>query len=216
MSTPLSPPSWAYFYRPPEDSRAPEACGLPNTVCTLYRVEEVHGDAPLWLSHGMPIGRFESKQPMKLAQPPLWQGVTQHLLYTSHEQRGELLAKSRPDLPPGPDSIAVLIPIRKSPAWWSLAQDERQAYFAATHGERGHTAIGLGYADQIYRRLYHARYLAGDGCDFLTYFEFERSRTEDFRRLLAALRDVERNPEWQFVDREYEVWMDKVDELDCK
>ena len=60
------------------------------------------------------------------------------------------------------------------------------------------------------RRLYHARYLPGSEWDFLTYFEFTEKRAQQFRELVAALRDVKKNPEWKFVNREVEIWMKKV------
>jgi len=44
-----------------------------------------------------------------------------------------------------------------------------------------------------------------------TYFEFDRKHTDGFKRLLAGLRDPERNPEWKYVDREYEIWMTKLE-----
>jgi hypothetical protein len=129
-------------------------------------------------------------------------GSTQHLLYTDSATRGELTQVSRGSSGP----VAVLIPICKSAAWWSLAQEERQAHF--TRGGRpGHTALGRPFAARIYRRLYHARYLPGSSWDFLTYFEFPESERQSFRELLAALRDPEQNPEWAFVERELEIWM---------
>ena len=47
--------------------------------------------------------------------------------------------------------------------------------------------------------------------DFITYFEFERAHTDDFKGLLAKLRDPKQNPEWAFVDRECEIWMTKME-----
>ncbi len=72
------------------------------------------------------------------------------------------------------------------------------------------TAIGLRYADRIYRKLYHSRYIhPPQGFDFLTYFEFPEDLAEDFRALLSNLRDPELNPEWAFVKREIEIWLRK-------
>jgi hypothetical protein len=47
--------------------------------------------------------------------------------------------------------------------------------------------------------------------DFITYFEFELKHTEDFQNLLAQLRDPQQNPEWNHVDREYEIWLTKLE-----
>ncbi|MEP6963827.1 MAG: chlorite dismutase family protein, partial [Acidobacteriota bacterium] len=111
-------------------------------------------------------------------------------------------ARSRTELTPG-DTTAVLIPIRKSAQWWQMAHDERGHHF---HGEAGHTAIGAPYADKIFRKLYHARYL-GSRFDFLTYFEFPAAEEAAFRALLGELRAT---PEWAYVEEEIEVWMRKV------
>ena len=108
--------------------------------------------------------------------------------------------------------MAVLIPIRKSEAWWSLSQDERQKHFEKKSEGRNHTAIGHDYAERIYRKLYHSRYLEGQpalGYDFLTYFEFDQKDRPLFKSLLSELRNVEVNTEWKFVDFEMEIWMSK-------
>jgi chlorite dismutase len=107
--------------------------------------------------------------------------------------------------------MAVLIPIGKSEEWWKLAQDQRQAYFQKTDTHQGHTAIGLKYVDRVFRKLYHSRYLnAALGYDFLTYFEFEDVYEKDFKDLLAELRDTSGNPEWAYVNLEFEIWMTKI------
>ena len=73
-------------------------------------------------------------------------------------------------------------------------------------------SIGANYVDRIHRKLYHTRYAVETrDHDFITYFEFDRAHTDDFQRLLTALRDPERNPEWKYVDREYEIWMTKME-----
>ncbi|MEO8100068.1 MAG: chlorite dismutase family protein [Acidobacteriota bacterium] len=129
-------------------------------------------------------------------------GVVQHLHYTTADQRTDLAARSQTELPAG-ETTAVLIPIRKSPEWWQMAHDQRGHHF---HGDAGHTAIGFPYADKIFRRLYHARYL-GSRFDFLTYFEFPPEHEAAFRALLAELRATK---EWSYVEEEYEVWMRKL------
>lgn len=127
-------------------------------------------------------------------------GVVQHLHYTTLEERADLTARSRAELAPS-GTTAVLIPMRKSAAWWQLAQDQREAHFHAAH-----TPIGAPYVETIFRKLYHARYL-GSPYDFLTYFEFPREAEGTFRELLAALRAT---PEWRYVEAEPEIWMTKL------
>ena len=63
----------------------------------------------------------------------------------------------------------------------------------------------------MYRKLYHSRYTFSPvPYDFLTYFEFNQAYTDDFKRLLHELRETTRNPEWKYIEREYEIWMTKA------
>jgi hypothetical protein len=160
------------------------------------------------------MARVESLN--EIAFPPgntrrtVFRGVTQHLQYTTDLQRNELDRQSRSELSPSENTIAVLIPIRKSGEWWELSQDQRQAHFQRADKE-GHTEIGLRYVDRIFRKLYHSRYLDPNAnYDFLTYFEFYNRHANDFRKLLMELRNASGNPEWNYVDLEYEIWMNKV------
>jgi hypothetical protein len=93
---------------------------------------------------------------------------------------------------------AALIPIRKSDAWWELAQDERRAIFEE---RSAHIAIGSRYLPAIARRLYHGRDL-GEPFDFLTWFEFSPQDAGAFDELVGRLRETE---EWRHVAREVEV-----------
>jgi hypothetical protein len=123
----------------------------------------------------------------------------------------ELKAISRPELAASVETTAVLIPIGKSVAWWAMSQDERQILFQKTARHEGHFGIGQRYADRIFRRLYHTRYIdPAAPHDFLTYFEFNEADAPDFRKMISELRDVKRNPEWLYVDFEYEIWMTKL------
>ena len=63
---------------------------------------------------------------------------------------------------------AALIPIRKTAAWWDLAQDERRAIFEE---QSRHIGIGMEYLPAVARRLHHSREL-GEPFDFLTWFEY--------------------------------------------
>ena len=98
---------------------------------------------------------------------------------------------------------AALIPVRKSDAWWALAQDERRDILEE---QSHHTAIGLDYLPQIARRLHHSRDL-GEPFDFLTWFEFAPEHEPDFDRLLDRLRAT---PEWTYVEREVDVRLTRV------
>jgi hypothetical protein len=193
-------PSFTCFFPFPASSLRSDGA-VQRTDYAVESVAAVRGCTAAGIEPGQTWSRVE--QPGSLAVPDApFLGSTQHLVYTDAAARSELSQISSG--PSGP--IAVLIPLRKSAAWWALAHDERQAYF--TRGPRaGHTALGRPFADRIYRRLYHARYLPGSTWDFLTYFEFPEAHRGVFLELLSILRDPEQNPEWSFVDRELELWM---------
>lgn len=97
---------------------------------------------------------------------------------------------------------AALIMIRKNPAWWALAQDERRAIFEEVSH---HTAIGMAHLPAVSRQLHHSRDL-GQAFDFLTWFEFPAASAADFDDLLRALRAT---PEWRYVDRECEIRLER-------
>ncbi len=180
-------------------------CAMPATLPVTYaagtegpwritRIERVAGDpvpaaARLAVHDGAPT----------LAPGCAWHlsGVTSHLRYTHAAERGTL-ATRQPALDRPEATRAALIPIRKSEAWWDLAQDERRAVMAETSR---HIAIGLDYLPAIARRLVHCREVGGP-FDFLTWFEFTPAHEAAFDELLARLRATE---EWRFVTQECEV-----------
>jgi chlorite dismutase len=93
---------------------------------------------------------------------------------------------------------AALIPIKKSEAWWSLAQDERREIFEQ-HSR--HHSIGIRYLPEIARKLYHCRDLS-EPFDFLTWFEFAPEHEMMFNTLVAELRA---SREWTYVTREIDI-----------
>jgi chlorite dismutase len=124
-------------------------------------------------------------------------GVTSHARYVTAREKAALEA-AQPSLGRPEASRAALIPIRKTPAWWALAQDERRAILEENSH---HIAVGLEYLPAVARRLYHGREL-GEPFDFLTWFEFSPEHNTAFDNLLTRLRGTE---EWRFVDREVEI-----------
>ena len=101
-------------------------------------------------------------------------------------------------------TCAALIPIRKSEAWWSMAQDERRAVF---EDRSRHIALSMKYLPAVARRLHHARDL-GEPFDFLTWFEFAPEHEAAFDALLVELRA---SVEWTYVEREVEIRLRRVD-----
>jgi hypothetical protein len=211
--------TWGYFFAAKDRQTVQALAGGHKSALTLYQVEKVNavqGKPGVTLAKGAWLLRMETATRLPLEQARarglLFFGLPQHLQYTTGEQRSDLTKRSRLELPAGKDTVAVLIPIRKKAAWWAMPVDERMAYFQKKGDKVGHTAIGARYADRIYRKLYHTRYaVETTDHDFITYFEFERKHTDDFQNLLGQLRDPQQNPEWEFVDREYEIWMTKTE-----
>lgn len=165
---------------------------------TLYEViscRAVAGPAPA-IAPGSPLIRVESGAPIVLGGGFEFRGTVQHQNYTAGSQRVEL-----DSIGPFVDRAGlhcVLIPIR------------------AGHFHRGgvhhqHAAVGAPYVKHIHRRLFHSRYCGGAEApipyDFVTYFEFPDAHRAEFEDLLAGLRDTARNPEWAYVDGEFEIWM---------
>ena len=99
-------------------------------------------------------------------------------------------------------SLAALILIKKSAAWWDLAQDERRAIFEE---QSQHNAIGLKYLPAIARQLFHCRDL-GEPFDFLTWFEYAPEHADAFEDLVANLRATR---EWSFVEREVDIRLER-------
>ena len=124
-------------------------------------------------------------------------GVTSNARYATRTEL-DTLRSIQPSLARAEAVCAALIPIRKSAAWWDMAQDERRAIF---EDDSRHTATGLRYLPQIARRLHHSRDL-GEPFDFLTWFEFAPEHESDFDALVAELRA---SAEWRFVEREVDV-----------
>ena len=210
-------PTWVYFFAR-ADKATKKALG-DDSHCKwdAYRVDavrSVRGKLAGLPPPGSKLTRLESgvRRSFDRDTNPsaLFTGVTGPLHYTSRAQRDDLGHRSRSELTPTLETVSVLIPIRKSASWWGLAHDERHQHFQALSGQHGHTAIGAAYAERLYRKLYHAGPDLGVDYDFLTYFEFERSRVPDFENLLAELRNEERNPEWSCVESEQEIWMTRV------
>jgi hypothetical protein len=94
-------------------------------------------------------------------------GTTSNARYTNRSEMDALAIKQEMLLRASA-TCAALIPIRKSSAWWDLAQDERRAIFEE---QSRHIAIGLEYLPAVARRLHHSREL-GEPFDFLTWFEY--------------------------------------------
>ncbi|MDR4307717.1 chlorite dismutase family protein [Chelatococcus sambhunathii] len=129
-------------------------------------------------------------------------GVTSNARYSKRSELDALAAKQE-GLGRLGATCAALIPIRKSEAWWALAQDERRAIME----ERSrHIAIGLEYLPGVARRLHHCREL-GEAFDFLTWFEYPPEHAEAFDDLVRRLRATE---EWAHVEHEVDIRLSRA------
>ena len=97
-----------------------------------------------------------------------------------------------------------MIPLRKTSAWWTLAQDERREIF---EDMSRHTAIGLEYLPPVARRLHHCRDL-GEQFDFITWFEYAADHAVKFDELLARLMA---SREWDYIDREVDIRLERME-----
>jgi chlorite dismutase len=129
----------------------------------------------------------------------LWalKGLISNIRYAEKEEKEKLIS-IQADLGRPEATNAALIPIRKSEAWWALAQDERRKIFET---KSHHTQTGMKYLPAIARKLYHCRDI-GEPFDFLTWFEFAPSNSDAFEELVYTLRKTE---EWKYVDREIDI-----------
>jgi chlorite dismutase len=184
---------------------------MPNPISVVFaasatgswRVERIVTLCGEPLPHAAALDRLEGILEPRTRPGMVWslRGVTSNERYVNRPEK-EALVAIQPGLGRSESTHAALIPIKKSEAWWSLAQDERRAILE----ERSkHIATGLGFLPAVARRLYHARDL-GEPFDFLTWFEFAPEDRPFFDELLSLLRETE---EWTFVEREVEVRLEK-------
>jgi hypothetical protein len=149
-----------------------------------------------------PAGRLEVIEGPRAARPAadaVWvlRGVTSNERYATAREHRELAARQEP-LGRARATRAALIPVRKSEAWWDLAQDERRRIFEESSH---HIATGLEYLPAVTRRLHHGRDLE-EPFDFLTWFEFAPEHAAAFEELVRRLRETE---EWTYVEREIDL-----------
>jgi hypothetical protein len=196
--------NWVLFAAGVRDAVVPDGARL--TRYTIERCHAVTGLAPaIGPGDAGVMLRIESSEPVQLPgidPGHLFRGTAQHLNYTAAPQRADLEARSRQPIE-APGTVCVMIPIAKSSAWWQLPVEERTAAFQRSAQHHQHAAIGAPYVERIYRGGPESPI----PYDFVTYFEFPESETQAFQDLLTGLRDTKLNPEWAYVEHEFEVWM---------
>jgi len=124
-------------------------------------------------------------------------GVISNVRYVERSEQKELASKQAP-LGRSEATMAALIPIRKTMAWWNLTQEDRRSIFET---KSHHIAEGIKYLPSVARQLYHSRDI-GEPFDFLTWFEYAPQHSDAFEELVRTLRKTE---EWRYVDREIDI-----------
>ncbi len=146
-------------------------------------------------------------------EPRLLDGVVRPTNYTGNAMHNFAYAHQVVQQPSAVMPNAFLLPMSKTAAWWEKDWLERHTYFLPRYDDsgrmlsEGHVLAAAAGVPSLMRRTYkHAAEPAPDGAyDFVNYFECANSDVTTFHQVCAALRNVERNPEWRFV-REGPTW----------
>src|SRR5215813_1133688 len=168
--------------------------GGKTGVWRVLAIYPVQGDALLPVER-IAVCRGDESSPLE-SQWTL-SGVISNIRYVERPEQQELTLKQAP-LGRPEATMAALIPIRKTAAWWNLTQEERRNIFEK---KSHHIAEGVKYLPSVARQLYHSRDI-GEPFDFLTWFEYAPEHSEAFEELVRTLRKTD---EWQYVDREIDI-----------
>jgi hypothetical protein len=155
-----------------------------------------------------PVARVDMVpgMPKAIASNATWtlRGVATNDRYTTSTEKAELVKLQAP-IGRAEATRAALILLRKTAAWWRLAQDERRAILEE---QSHHIAIGLRYLPAIARRLLHCRDIATEEpFDFLGFLDYAPSDEDAFDEMLGQLRATK---EWTFFDREIDIRLIKA------
>jgi hypothetical protein len=145
--------------------------------------------------------------------PRILGGVVRPMTYTGAAMHNFAYAHRVPPQPATVAPNAFLVPLSKTAGWWAKDWMERHTYFLPRYDDDGRMkAQGHALAAEpgiacLMRRTYKAETEpAPEGAyDFVTYFECADADIPTFHRVMANLRDVDKNPEWRFV-REGPTW----------
>lgn len=145
-------------------------------------------------------------------------GVQRPRSYTSHAMTQYAYARAQQPGPGSAHPIGVVTPMNKDARWWSMDWMHRESFFLPRYdgkenmAVKGHALAADAGISCITRRLVHAPdgYGKEGSYDFVGYFEFAEADAETFRAVMAALRDVEQNPEWAYVSEGPEWWGRRV------
>jgi hypothetical protein len=147
------------------------------------------------------------------ATPRVLAGVVRPLSYTGQAMFNFSYGERVLQQPAAAMPNAFLVPMSKTAAWWQKNWMERHTYFlpryddAGKMRDQGHALAAAPGIACLLRRTYKspAEPATGGDFDFITYFECADADVPVFHDVCGALRDVTRNPEWEFV-RERPTW----------
>src|SRR5262250_3443627 len=168
--------------------------GGSSGVWRVLAIRSVQGDI---LPQAERIAVCRGDEPSPLESQWTLSGVISNIRYVERPEQQELTLKQAP-LGRPEATMAALIPIRKTAAWWNLTQEERRNIFEK---KSHHIAEGVKYLPSIARQLYHGRDI-GEPFDFLTWFEYAPEYSEAFEELVRRLRST---AEWRYVEREVDI-----------
>lgn len=197
----------------------------PRAIAFLRRVGASPGaidDAPLFTAAAIvhvasaeaePVEEFCTEAAPLLGPAGVLRGVVRPPSYTGAAMHDFAYARQVTQQPGRSAPHAFLLPLRKTPEWWAKDWMERHTYLLPRYDDagrmraEGHALAASAGVSCLMRRTYKApTEPAPDGAyDFVTYFECADAGVPTFHAVCAALRDVDRNPEWRFV-REGPTW----------
>ncbi|HEU5196612.1 MAG TPA: hypothetical protein VFW70_17870 [Methylomirabilota bacterium] len=205
----------------------PGAGHPPSAVAFLRRVGAAPGAIPddelvradvvvhVAAAAAAPVNEFCAEAARLLApvlKPRVLQGVVRPRDYTGAAMNQFAYAHQVVQQPGTAAPNAFLLPMSKTAAWWAKDWMERHTYFLPRyeHGRmvsEGHALASAAGVPCLMRRTYKAPAspAPAGAYDFLTYFECADADVPMFHAVCDALRDVKRNPEWEFV-REGPCW----------
>jgi hypothetical protein len=188
----------------------PTPAGGVRNRYRVNAVEVVQGQRPALPEPGWELHRIEAENPISASAPFQIHGATGSAQYTDPTAPYAAAngLKAIPVTVAEP-VLAVILPLRKTQAWWDLPFEQRKAHFHKAATVPHHTEAGVPYISKIHRRLFHTREFTKE-YDFVTYFEFRAADEAAFRKLCRELRDTKINPEWNYIDRDFEIWMTKL------
>ena len=146
-------------------------------------------------------------------------GVQRPRSYTSYAMTEFAYTPALAPQPGAACPLGVVTPQNKTPAWWAMDWMRRESFFLPRYDAqdrlvaKGHALAAAAGIPYIVRRNVHAPdgYGREGSYDFVPYFEFAEAHVPIFQSVMAALRDVAQNPEWDYVREGPEWWGRRVE-----